>query len=178
LRGYINELAEAQVLAGPDLELTVSTFAHWAMDLIGDRVLDNERRERKLPELGRGLGLDDRFLFDEVDYVLGRLMPGDFNGYLGMRRDGRGQSPQMQRPMRQRLLTEVIEPYSAWKHEERPVELTDHRAFVGNLEEFDDFYCRQLDTLYKLAPSKRHEIGRNDQRPCGSGKKYKVCHGA
>jgi hypothetical protein len=47
----------------------------------------------------------------------------------------------------------------------------------GNVEEFDAFYRRQLDTLYKLAPSKRHEIGRNDQCPCGSGKKYKVCHG-
>jgi superfamily I DNA/RNA helicase len=131
LRGYINELAEAQVLAGPDLELTVSTFAHWAMGLIGDRVLDNERRERKLRELGRGLGLEERFLFDEVDYVLGRLMPGDFNGYLGMRRDGRGQSPQMQRPMRQRLLTEVIEPYSAWKQEHQYTDWNDLAVFLA-----------------------------------------------
>jgi hypothetical protein len=48
----------------------------------------------------------------------------------------------------------------------------------GNVEEFDAFYAKQLDTLYKLAPSKRHEFGRNDPCPCGSGKKYKTCHGA
>jgi hypothetical protein len=47
----------------------------------------------------------------------------------------------------------------------------------GNVEEFDDFYLRQLKLLYELAPSKRHLIQRNDQCPCASGKKYKTCHG-
>jgi hypothetical protein len=47
----------------------------------------------------------------------------------------------------------------------------------GSVEEFDTFYGNQLDLAYKLAPSRRNEINRNDQCPCGSGKKYKVCHG-
>jgi hypothetical protein len=42
---------------------------------------------------------------------------------------------------------------------------------------FDEFYERQLKTLRNLAPSKRHLIQRNDQCPCGSGRKYKNCHG-
>ena len=48
----------------------------------------------------------------------------------------------------------------------------------GNVEEFDAFYAAQINTLSKLAPSKRHELGRNDPCPCESGKKYKHCHGA
>src|SRR6266508_3564602 len=47
LRGYISELAESQVLAGPDLDLTVSTFSHWALDLIGENVLDDVARLAK-----------------------------------------------------------------------------------------------------------------------------------
>jgi superfamily I DNA/RNA helicase len=131
LRGYINELAEAQVLSGPDLELTVSTFGHWAMDMIGDPVLDTARRDWKIRELGRGLVLESRFLLDEVDYVLGRLMPDDLNSYLRMSRDGRGRSPQMQQPMRQRLLTEVIEPYAAWKQEQGQVDWNDLAVFMA-----------------------------------------------
>ena len=47
-----------------------------------------------------------------------------------------------------------------------------------DVEAFDAFYGRQLDLAYKLAPSRRHQVSRNDPCPCGSGKKYKVCHGA
>jgi hypothetical protein len=48
----------------------------------------------------------------------------------------------------------------------------------GDLEAFDIFYDKQLDLTYKLAPSRRHQLGRNAQCPCGNGKKYKLCHGA
>jgi len=48
----------------------------------------------------------------------------------------------------------------------------------GDVGAFDTFYAQQLDLAYKLAPKRRNKIGRNDQCPCGSGKKYKNCHGA
>jgi hypothetical protein len=47
----------------------------------------------------------------------------------------------------------------------------------GDVDEFDTFYGQQLDLAHKLAPSRRGQIGRNEECPCGSGKKYKVCHG-
>lgn len=131
LRGYIKELAEAQILAGPDLELTVTTFGHWAMDLIGDPIVDMDVRGNKLWNLGRGLGLSQRFLLDEVDYALGRYLPEDLNAYLGARRDGRGQSPQMQRALRERLLTEVIEPYQEWKTEKGHSDWNDFAVFLA-----------------------------------------------
>jgi hypothetical protein len=48
----------------------------------------------------------------------------------------------------------------------------------GDVDAFDEFYARQLDFAYRLAPKYRHQVGRNDLCPCGSGKKYKLCHGA
>lgn len=131
LRGYINELAETQVLAGPDLELTVSTFGHWAMDLIGEPVLNHEARAAEIWRFGRELGLTRRFLIDEVDYVLGRLMPEDLNSYLGLRREGRGLSPQMQRPLRRRLLGEVIAPYQDWKTQKGYTDWNDLAVFLA-----------------------------------------------
>lgn len=125
LRGYIAALAESQVLAGPDLELTISTFSHWALDLADENVLDDLEREAKLRELGQGLDFDDRFLLDEVDYVLGRFLPNDLDEYLTVRRDGRGQSPRMERPLRERLLSEVIHPYGEWKDAKGHVDWND-----------------------------------------------------
>ena len=46
----------------------------------------------------------------------------------------------------------------------------------GNIPAWDTFYSQQLDVAYKLAPSRRNKIGRNEPCPCGSGKKFKVCH--
>jgi superfamily I DNA/RNA helicase len=115
LRGYIAELAASQVLVGPDLDLTVSTFSHWAMDLSGDRVVSDSDREAELVKLGTHLGLDRRFLLDEIDYVLGRFLPDDLDSYLAVRRDGRGQSPRMERSLRERLLDDVVKPYAEWK---------------------------------------------------------------
>lgn len=68
-------------------------------------------RDLRLLTLGRPLGVDSRFLLDEVEYALGRFLPEDLNSYLVVRREGRGQAPRMERPLRERLLNEVIAPY-------------------------------------------------------------------
>lgn len=155
LRGYVRELAEQQVLAGPDLELTISTFGHWAIDLVGEAVLDNAVRENQLLALGRPLGLGDRFLLDEVDYVLGRFLPVDLNSYLVARRDGRGQAPRMERPQRERLLAEVIGPYRDWKAAGGHVDWNDLAVFLAEntlvapyhvviVDEAQDFGANQI----------------------------------
>jgi hypothetical protein len=48
----------------------------------------------------------------------------------------------------------------------------------GDVDAWDLFYAQQLDLAYKLAPKRRYLVGRNGLCPCGSGKKYKQCHGA
>src|SRR5205085_5503425 len=98
----------------------------------GEPGLDAAVRDRRLLELGRGLALDDRFLVDEVDYVLGRFLPEELNGYLDVRREGRGQAPRMDQPLRERLLDEVIAPYRQWKEVEGHVDWNDLAVFLAN----------------------------------------------
>jgi superfamily I DNA/RNA helicase len=155
LRGYISELAEQQILAGPDLELTVSTFGHWAIDLIGESVVTTAARDSRLLTLGRPLGVDSRFLLDEVDYALGRFLAEDLKSYLVVRREGRGQAPRMERPLRERLLNEVIAPYQQWKHGNGQHDWNDLAVFLAQnrvaapydvviVDEAQDFSANQV----------------------------------
>ncbi|QDW61727.1 3'-5' exonuclease [Oerskovia sp. KBS0722] len=126
LQGYVQRLADEQVAAGEDLELRVQTFAKFAIDLLGaQQVIVDATRKRVLVDLGQGLGLEDRFLVEEVEYALGRFTRENLRDYVGVRRDGRGTSPRMEAMLRERLLTEVIAPYQQYKDEQGVVDWND-----------------------------------------------------
>jgi superfamily I DNA/RNA helicase len=126
LRGYIQELTQQQIQSGPDVALEVSTFAAWAQGLLARVVLDRAPMEAKIRQLaGNAFPWRSRFLLDEVDYVLGRFLPEDLEQYLTTERTGRGRAPRVDRPLRERLLRDVIEPYEAWKHERGVVDWSD-----------------------------------------------------
>jgi hypothetical protein len=46
-----------------------------------------------------------------------------------------------------------------------------------DVDSFDRFFVTLRNGFLALTPSQRHQIGRNAVCPCGSGRKYKVCHG-
>jgi len=116
LRGYVEELARDQVEGVVDFR--VSTFARWSLDILPDEnLLQQDRQERQLRSLCKGLDLPDPFLLEEVDYVLGRFLPTDLDLYIDARRDGRGTTPRISRPQRQAILDTVVHPYTAWKQE-------------------------------------------------------------
>lgn len=118
LRGYIEALARRQVTESPDIDIEVSTFSRWAREVLGRPPMPvDQTRKTLILQSGEGLGLDERFLLDEVDYVLGRFTPERLNDYLGVVRDGRGAAPRVDRPLRQRLLRDVITPYREWKRQ-------------------------------------------------------------
>jgi len=49
---------------------------------------------------------------------------------------------------------------------------------TGEVEtKLDESTARQLAAAARPLPSPTHRVGRNDPCPCGSGKKYKQCHG-
>jgi len=129
LQGYIAELARSQVTAGPGLLLTVTTFGKWAKDMVGDAdLLDRDRIHSLLRPSIREISSEVTavdFFVEEVEYVLGRFLPGDLNAYLSARRDGRGQSPRVERPLRQRLLEGVIAPYQEAKSKRGVVDWND-----------------------------------------------------
>lgn len=122
LRGYVEELVEARMDVDR-YDLHLDTFGRWGCaTLRWPEILDYRARVNKLWQLGATLGYSKEFLCDEVDYVLGRYLPQDLEQYLDpehpyYRRRGRGGTPHVDRTQRQRIMSEVIEPYSRWKAE-------------------------------------------------------------
>jgi superfamily I DNA/RNA helicase len=116
LQGYITELARTQVAGDPGLILVVSTFSKWARELVGDiKVLDHNEigrivRPRLEALLPPRTSLD--YYLDEIEYVLSMFTPDDLGNYLTLKREGRGAAPRIDGLLRQRLLDEVITPYT------------------------------------------------------------------
>jgi superfamily I DNA/RNA helicase len=113
LEGYVRALAESQVRESRDLELRVETFGKFARNLASDLDLQPAGCESLLSGLCRAFGgyPEVDFYVSEVEYLLGRFKAEDLEQYLSCRREGRGISPRMDRPTRQRLLDEVVFPY-------------------------------------------------------------------
>lgn len=115
LRGYIEELTEDQV-TGDNITLEIATFGKWSWNLLGrPKIVPDGRLDQVIHRVTPPLGRRTDFLKDEVSYALGRFLPDDLEEYLGCTREGRGQAPQMQRALRERLLDEVVRPYQSYK---------------------------------------------------------------
>ena len=122
LRGYIAQLVNEGAFSDPQhVHLTVDTFGRWARTLLGPLDVVNESSRRSVIQQ---LLLETRepivaanlpYFVDEVEYVIGRFRQEDRAAYLGIARNGRGRTPQVLRPMREKLLSDVVAPYEAWK---------------------------------------------------------------
>lgn len=156
LKGYIEALAQDQPTDGDEIDLEISTFGRWVLGLLGwpDLVLDHQR-EALIKSFGRGISLPPDFLVEEVDYALGRFLPSTLHTYLTARREGRGTAPRVERPVREAILRDVVEPYSAYKRErglldwnDVAVQLTttqcDHAYDVIIIDEAQDFSANQI----------------------------------
>lgn len=116
LKGYISAVAEAELADYADeVRLYVMTFDKWAFGTLGFNGVDIASAEARLRALAHPFPRDTDFILDEVNYILGRFVPGELDQYLTRPRAGRGASPAMPQAMRQRLLDEVVRPYLAWK---------------------------------------------------------------
>ncbi len=156
LRGYIEELAFEQASHFRGVHIDVTTFGRWSYTLLREPLLLNDNaRKAMIRRLGADLGLEPAFVLDEVEYVLGRFRSLELDAYLTARRDGRGLSPRMEQPLRQRLLDEVVRPYLAWKSEsaqydwnDLALELADRRLEdpydIVIVDEAQDFSANQI----------------------------------
>jgi superfamily I DNA/RNA helicase len=155
LRGYIQAISEHSVV--PEVNLQVSTFGKWAHTLLGSPAMVGGAGPEKIWRLGHQLGYSQRFLGDEVDYVLGMFQPEDIDTYAdpSFRRDGRGRSPQVLIPMRRRILDEVVYPYQQWKQEQGLVDWNDEASTAAHeqltepyqviiVDEAQDFSANQI----------------------------------
>lgn len=136
LEGYIRELARQQVAGHAGLQLQVSTFGKWALDLIGGaEICDTDLSRRLLRPLTRPLPGDDDFLIEEVQYLLDRFPPDDLDAYLTARRDGRGTSPRVEQSLRRRLLAEVVAPYAEAKRRHERMDWNDIAVAAATVDD-------------------------------------------
>lgn len=165
LAGYIEALANSQAQEGwvdGNININIDTFSGWAKTALGIRsIYDGTIMVQKL---GEGIGLDARFLSNEVAYALGRFLPANLNEYLTTSREGRGLSPQMPPKRRERLMNEVINPYIAWKQKNGQIDWNDLAVMLATrkldyqyhivvVDETQDFHSNQVRAITnQLAP--------------------------
>lgn len=126
LRGYIEALTRQQTTSFQGITLQVQTFGKWSKQALNNpRLVQAQFAQDQILSTGKALGLDPNFLLSEVEYVLGRFLPGDLDSYLSARRHGRGASPRMEKQQRQLLLDSVIRPYQVWKLHNRAMDWND-----------------------------------------------------
>jgi superfamily I DNA/RNA helicase len=119
LAGYVRSLAEHQISDDLEVELGIETFGRWAMSALGFPDVANNRARAELARLARRLGaLSPDYIVKEAEYLLGRFEPEDLEKYITTERTGRGALPRVDRNLRRRILSEVIEPYLAWLERE------------------------------------------------------------
>ena len=116
LRGYVEHLAEEQVEASEDIDLTVETFSRWALGLCtSQRDLVNQQQLNRRHLVAADFTADLEYFVGEVEYALGRFSPDARDVYLQAERSGRGRAPAVPRQRREKLLADVIAPYEEEK---------------------------------------------------------------
>lgn len=126
LKGYIEDLAEKQIEKLDGLDLTVSTFGKWSKDLFPEcTILEPDTRDMKIIRLSSKIVLSNDFIIDEIDYLLGRFLPKELDGYINCKRINRGTTPRVDKNLRIRLMEEIVYPYIKWKDEIGQVDWND-----------------------------------------------------
>ncbi len=116
LRGYIESLTRQLATETEGIELEVSTFSRWANRVLGNpNIVQDDVRSSEIRSLASGISLPSEFLVDEVDYVLGRFLPGCVQEYITTKRESRGTTPRVDKILRERIIDQVITPYTNWK---------------------------------------------------------------
>ncbi|NEU98479.1 AAA family ATPase [Bradyrhizobium uaiense] len=164
LRGYVEALAREQASRSGGVDLTVSTYAQWAVHLTNNPQIHSRRSTAILGfARQRGIKLQNEFLFSEIEYILGRFSPKDYDSYLDVERTGRGIAPRVERATRERLLA-VINDYRGSIKKSGRIDWEDLPQRVRALpaenyeiivvDEAQDFSANQLRSVVKhLAPT-------------------------
>lgn len=152
LRGYLASLAQ-DMTTEDGVQLYIKNFDQWANSRLGNpnKVTSSHRLSSAL--IAQGLPAS-AFLLNESEYVQGRWLPNDRSQYLTAERKGRGTSPRMEMPRRQKLL-DALASYDSGKDADRLVDWNDLAVdLAGNqhgqpyhiviVDEAQDFSANQV----------------------------------
>lgn len=170
LKSYISKLVnETSIVKGSqvsELNIEVTTLSRYLQDrlLSPQKLIHQENKKAYIREWGRNINLENDFLIDEVEYVLGRLPHNNLESYMTMERTGRGNSPRVDSILRRKILDEVIYPYIEYKKNMLLLDWDDlaergsHYAMesidIAIIDEAQDFSANQLRSIIKqLSPN-------------------------
>ncbi len=137
LEGYIAELARRSTPSSDALDLTISTFARWARTMVGDvNIAGRDQESAMLRPLLQSFVTSQQhdFFSDEVAYVLGRFTPQNRSEYLTVVRQGRGVAPRVDRPVREKLLQDVLPAYEETKAERGLIDWSDLSVLAADAQ--------------------------------------------
>ena len=163
LKGYVTQLANEQILTPDGLEISVETFASWALGQVGQRrFIQYDEKHNWISSLLSNVGVATsnlEYFIDEIEYIIGRFSPDKRADYLHAVRAGRGRSPAVPEQLRIKLLTEVIKPYETQKFKNGIVDWNDialETAAVTSegydivvVDECQDFSANQIRAVLK-----------------------------
>ena len=164
LRGYIEDLAQAEIEGVSGLNLTILTFAKWALSIIPHAQVETKETVEKIKQLSKQLPLTEDFVCQEVDYLAGRFLPSGLNTYVNCERVGRGRTPRVDKELRKRIIKEVVEPYLDFKMQRVFVDWNDLPGIIIEAhdlpkyqiiiaDETQDFSANQMRAIMKCAAS-------------------------
>ena len=168
LCGYIDAYIAQSLQDRFRASLNLSTFGNWAYHYLGGpEVIQKEDEAGLLMALAGGLPLEASFVMEEVDYLLGRFLPEDIASYLTIERTGRGTEPRLERPLRERLLNEVVTPYReslrakglhSWNDIAVAMARTDSSESydIVVIDEAQDFSANQLRAVFRHTAQPLH----------------------
>ena len=137
LEGYISELARNCAPDDAALDLTISTFSRWARAKVGDvDIAGRDQESAMLRPLLQSFVTSRQhdFFADEVAYVLGRFEPENQAEYLTVNRRGRGRAPRVDRPVREKLLQEVLPAYEDAKAKRGVIDWNDLALLAADVD--------------------------------------------
>lgn len=137
-----------------DASIEVLTFAKWAMNQIGKNInLNVNLLNSWARQAATELGLPQKFVHQEIEYVCGRFAFENIENYLDIERRGRGPLPRMERAARTRLIS-AIKGYNQEKQRCGIIDWNDLALMASRLDsarydvvivdEAQDFSANQL----------------------------------
>lgn len=168
LCGYIEAFLNQAMRENFRARIKLDTFAKWATDHIGQRqMLEPDDGKELIISLGDNLPLAPSFLCEEVEYLLGRFLPGELDSYLSMERTGRGTEPRVELGLRRQILTQVVQPYlkklnvdGLWTWNDYAVAMAESPDFEGYdivlVDEAQDFSANQIRAIYRHVAQPLH----------------------
>jgi len=165
VREVLNEMSQTMLFSSKEVNITIGTLGSYLKNSIGcnQDIITISEQYQALMRFCNQVPLENNFLIDEVEYLLGRLSMESLESYIDLERTGRGTKPRVEKVLRRQILDKIVYPYLDYKKNGKIYDWND-LALVASEKKFDniniaiideaqDFSANQLKAIMtQLAP--------------------------